>query len=217
MYYSTKYQYMMTNQGKIAKDKVDISRISSNYFITKNGEKVIHHQAMLINIMNYEEKELPKWKILKEYKTIDSIECQKATTNFRGRSYTACFANSIPVSEGPYKFKNLPGLIIELSSNDGDYHYILAALKKADAPVDAVPSIPLKDRKHYLSELKKIVDNPSFGMQQQDMARGDFQQKDYINGVEVSPNEKYKAFNEMVWEFMKKHNNPIETDDIWIR
>lgn len=216
IYYSPKYQYMMSNQADAAKKNIDISRISSNYIITKEADKVTHHQAMLSSFMNYEDTELPKWKILKERKEIDSMKCQKAITHFRGRDYTAWFSEEIFIPEGPYKFKGLPGLIVELSSEDGDYHYSLVELKKNDQKIETIESIRLKDRKQYLKELNKIKENPSYQMQQEDQAR-QMKQKDYVNGKEVANLEKYKLFNEFVWEFMKKHNNPIETDDIWIR
>lgn len=217
IYYSAKYFFAMTNQEAAMKQNIDISRLSSNYIITKEGDKVKHHQVILgPPFVYYEEKELPKWKLHNEYKEIDSMKCQKATTHFRGRDYTAWYSQEVAVAEGPYKFKNLPGLVIELSSDDGDYHYSLNMLKKNDEEIDLVESVALNDRNHYLKELKKVADNPSYKMQQADQARG-MDQKDYIDGKEVNKNEKYKLFNEFVWNFMKKHDNPIETDDIWIR
>ena len=41
-------------------------------------------------------------------------ECQKATCCFRGRQWTAWFALDVPVSDGPWKFCGLPGLIMEV-------------------------------------------------------------------------------------------------------
>ncbi len=54
------------------------------------------------------------WNILKEYKSIDKYFCQKATSKFRGRQYTAWFTTKVPIVDGPWKFKSLPGLILDL-------------------------------------------------------------------------------------------------------
>ena len=51
------------------------------------------------------------WDISEEKKKIGNYECQKASGNFRGRSYTAWFASEIPSHLGPWKLFGLPGLI----------------------------------------------------------------------------------------------------------
>ena len=46
-------------------------------------------------------------------KKIGDFECQKASGYFRGRSYTAWFANKITSHFGPWKLFDLPGLIFQ--------------------------------------------------------------------------------------------------------
>ncbi|NJC26401.1 hypothetical protein GGR27_001900 [Lewinella antarctica] len=43
----------------------------------------------------------------------------KARGAYGGRDYTAWFAPSFPVPFGPYHFGGLPGLILEITSDDG--------------------------------------------------------------------------------------------------
>jgi GLPGLI family protein len=57
------------------------------------------------------------WDLVAEYKIIGQLKVQKATGIFRGRKYTAWFANEIPVKFGPWKFNGLPGLILEISDD----------------------------------------------------------------------------------------------------
>lgn len=54
------------------------------------------------------------WILKDEYKTISDYKCQKATVNFRGRSYEAWFTTEIPLPYGPWKLGGLPGLILEV-------------------------------------------------------------------------------------------------------
>lgn len=53
------------------------------------------------------------WKIVEDTLTIDGLLCQKATGLYKGVTYTAWFATSIPVSGAPMYFRGLPGLLIK--------------------------------------------------------------------------------------------------------
>ena len=66
---------------------------------------------------------------------ISGYETQRATCQFRGRSYEAWFTPSIPISAGPNFFGGLPGLILELHSMDGTHHFVLDALCQRSADI----------------------------------------------------------------------------------
>ncbi|MCL1667082.1 GLPGLI family protein [Elizabethkingia ursingii] len=70
-----------------------------------------------------------QWTLKNETKQIDQYKVQKATTDFGGRKWTAWFAPDIQINEGPYKFRGLPGLIFEISDNEGHFHYKLVKNK----------------------------------------------------------------------------------------
>ncbi len=53
-------------------------------------------------------------KILPERQEVGGYSCQKATADYGGRHWTAWFASDIAVSEGPYYFHGLPGLILKI-------------------------------------------------------------------------------------------------------
>lgn len=54
-----------------------------------------------------------KWKIKNDTKKIGQYLCQKAETFFRGRRHIVWFAAELPYPYGPWKFKGLPGMILE--------------------------------------------------------------------------------------------------------
>lgn len=70
------------------------------------------------------------WKISPETSQIGEYNCQKAEVEYGGRYWTAWFTKDVPVSEGPYCFHGLPGLIIEIKDEKADFHFKLAQVRK---------------------------------------------------------------------------------------
>ena len=71
------------------------------------------------------------WQILDSIKTILDYPCQKAECDFRGRHWTAWFSTEIPISDGPWKFSGLPGLIMEVYDEGRQYHFLINGLENA--------------------------------------------------------------------------------------
>jgi GLPGLI family protein len=53
------------------------------------------------------------WKISGDTATFGGLHCQKATTHFKGRDYTAWFCPDLPLHVGPWKLNGLPGAIVD--------------------------------------------------------------------------------------------------------
>ncbi len=70
------------------------------------------------------------WEILDATKEILGHECQQATCDFRGHHWTAWFATDVPVSDGPWKFGGLPGLIMEVSAENENHVFRLVGIEK---------------------------------------------------------------------------------------
>lgn len=64
---------------------------------------------------------LIKWNIQQDIAEQNGLKIQKAVGEFGGRKWTIWFAQDILVPEGPYKFKNLPGLVVKAEDDSGDY------------------------------------------------------------------------------------------------
>ena len=79
-------------------------------------------------LWTYEEA-LPaqQWTVCEEFRIIKDYSCQKATTSYMGRDYTAWFTLGIPIPEGPWKFYGLPGMILEVSDSQG--HYVFTCVE----------------------------------------------------------------------------------------
>lgn len=75
------------------------------------------------------------WQVGSETKTIADYQCQKATCSFRGRNYTAWFALDIPISQGPWKFGGLPGLILKVYDDAQEYVFECVGIEQQKHPI----------------------------------------------------------------------------------
>ena len=89
----------------------------------------IYSQGLVMGKSYYVFDKLYKqnWSITEETKKINDYNCYKATTSFRGRNYIAWFTPELACKAGPWKFNNLPGLILELY--DTSKKIIITAIK----------------------------------------------------------------------------------------
>lgn len=109
------------------------------------------------------QEDLPdfKWIISTEQKKIRDYTCQKATCNFRGRTYEAWFTAEIPVKDGPWKFHGLPGLILEVYDMQKHYSFVFVGLRNSDANITMLPRQYTKSsREKYLKTYKNYIKNP---------------------------------------------------------
>jgi GLPGLI family protein len=110
-------------------------------------------------------EEIPEqtWNLLDDTLTIVGYLCQKATCSFRGRDYIAWFATEIPISNGPWKFGGLPGLILKIYDTDDfytwecigiEYYQVKYFIKKYN-----YVNYKKMNRKELIKLLKKIHEN----------------------------------------------------------
>ena len=88
------------------------SNWSTDSYKTRQIGRTIH--IVTDSVLNHE------WVITPEKKEVLGFTCQKATLDFRGRSYEVWFASNFPFIAGPWKFHGLPGLILEVVDDTGE-------------------------------------------------------------------------------------------------
>ena len=103
--------------------------------LTSGRTQVWYRTPLAGPILRYMDTPSFSWLITGRKKIISGYETQLATCLFRGRSYEAWFAPSIPISAGPNLFGGLPGLILELRSTDGEHYFTLDALQKRSTDI----------------------------------------------------------------------------------
>ena len=89
------------------------------YYKDLNAGMMVFTGRLAADDFLYEEK-IPvlNWDLKANTKEICGHHCRMAETEFRGRKYTAWYAEDIPTPAGPWKFQGLPGLILEVVDSD---------------------------------------------------------------------------------------------------
>ena len=171
------------------------------YKLIKNREnnKILYTQDIAKDWFYYEQNiDLFDWKIETETKDIKGYNCQKATTSFKGRDYIAWFTTEVPVSEGPYKFNGLPGLILEIADTEKEWNFQFVGLEKLSPPEKYRINLAQfnKTSEEKLLEVWKTYRTDPFG---------------YVNdpNITISP-ETHKKYIESFTKMIEKENNPLE-------
>lgn len=125
----TLFQYIPTKEEKLyTEEDIDngnvkmsiIDSLSHFILIDKARNKTFEHTKSLATrevIVIEEETNEMIWTLKEDTISIGSHLCNKAITNFRGRTYTALYCQELPHNIGPWKFNNLPGTILEVSDS----------------------------------------------------------------------------------------------------
>lgn len=148
----------------------NMKRLTSELRVVKDF-KTKNHQIVLYGTWNRHYLQEPfslKWKTVPGVDTIAGLPCYKATTQHGGRHYTAWYTPQIPISDGPYIFHGLPGLITKIT--DAEALYLFELLHYTIKPGRNYYNVPFitqdypqqVDRDTYVTNSKKEKENPTF-------------------------------------------------------
>jgi GLPGLI family protein len=76
-----------------------------------------------------------KWALQEGTLTVCGYECNKAVASFGGREWTVWYTPEITISDGPWKFYGLPGLILKASDATGIHTFEAIAIRKSNRPI----------------------------------------------------------------------------------
>jgi len=171
IYYSEKFQQALD----LMKKKMDMA-LNSNTTIEINGKdfsmpKVKHsvfHKDNDIFVSSQLGRDLftfkasnLKWKTnFTDTKDIIGYKCNKATILFNGRVYTAWYTKEIPISEGPYRFKGLPGLILYIEDEKGFDKFEAVSIEKKQIEIAQLQKGIAVTREEYIKKREEYRENP---------------------------------------------------------
>lgn len=176
-------------------------------------EKKLYTEETVVNYYLVEEP-LPaiKWQIKKDTMSISGLQCQMATTHFKGRDYTAWFCADLPFQTGPWKLNGLPGLILEASDTKKEVIFKFEGFEdiRASNQTIAPPADDIRTSPENMAKLKEArAKDPSGFMK---ASHGSGQAKRGSNGMDMVDPSKIASINVKGYTgpLTKVVNNPIE-------
>lgn len=161
-----------------------------------------------------------KWNLSIETKKSGNYKLQKATTKFGGRNWTAWFNPEIPLNEGPYKFRGLPGLIFEITDDKNNFNFSLIKsyqLKETYNTSEFLESfvgknaLPISE-KVLLKKQLELFNDPLQDFKEDFKSASGADTKFFVMGTQVKSIEQFKDLSLQAQKRMRKENNPIELD-----
>lgn len=171
------------------------------------------------NLFAYDEPVKFEWKVENDRQKIGEYNAQKATTEFRGRNWTAWFTPDIPFPDGPYKFYGLPGLIVKIEDSEQNYSWELKGNRKIEKYSEQTEADKINAR-YGLDQTPKIITKEKFE-QAENAFRADplaefrqFMTPEMMGrkmpGSDKTVAEFMKEREKMAKDFFNYNTNPIE-------
>lgn len=169
----------MIGQGQIIVDKLPRKKVT-DYVIKSVQDSLITVYDMLKDEPVYYTEPFSEmiWEMGDSTKNVLGYECFNATTSYHGRVWTVWFTPEIPIQDGPWKLRGLPGLILEAITGDG-IGFIADGIEQTTKIIGNVygsEKYEKEDRKAILRARRAMIDNPM----------GSLTAKGSLEGVEIS-------------------------------
>lgn len=212
------YHYVTIDSTNITKGQNSQLWDTSTPVVVRLKNSNTNSNYTLINdVFVFDSKDQLKWNLEKETKKFENYTLQKATTTFGGRNWTAWFAKDITISEGPYKFQGLPGMIFQIYDDKNNFDFTLVKsfqlkdtyktpfmesfygqkpIKTTQENIDKMLMNQYKDPYHETRDEFKKNPNMNFN----------------INGVDIKDISQFKELTESKQRYIRENNNPIEID-----
>jgi GLPGLI family protein len=149
-------------------EKRDFRSVGSDYKIFKDfksGTFRMIPPVMTVPAHYMEEPMDFDWEITAKTDTILGLACIQALTRYGGRNYQVWFSPEIPISDGPWTFRGLPGLILKVKDEWGWYTFtatrIITRKTNRYLKADWINEFSKKiDRKTFVDHLTAYKRNP---------------------------------------------------------
>lgn len=173
-----------------------------------NSNQIVYNTFLMWDKYKVKQEVGFNWELTNEFSKILNYDVQKATTDFGGRKWIAWFTKEIPIPDGPYKFKNLPGLILKVEDSRHNHVFELKGIKSGSDQfvypnTRNYPEFELNNGQ-FVKKYKNFRQNPTA-----DLANRIPDQRDSEGKLRTSA-EVIREINQQWVERLAKDNNIIE-------
>jgi len=113
-------------------------RTRYSYKIFKNYPtgRITYVDKVMPTFFKYDESlDVFEWQLTNLVDTIGDYVVHCALTEYGGRHWVAWYTTEIPLNDGPYKFRGLPGLIIRLYDDQKHYTFNMIKMERSDEAI----------------------------------------------------------------------------------
>ncbi|PJJ64176.1 GLPGLI family protein [Chryseobacterium geocarposphaerae] len=184
----------------------------------RNSNKNQNYELIGHDMFSFPSEDKISWNLTNETKKFGENTLQKATANFGGRSWVAWFNKEVNISEGPYKFRGLPGLIFRLEDSGSNFIFTLIKNNNLKETYDTVGFVETYYGTKPLEVSEKVRNRKKLDFYNdplQDMRRDfkeNMQGEMFVMGTKVTKAEQFNDLTKKLQEMLRKSNNPIERD-----
>jgi len=212
----------------LQKDSLNIVSNSQNTSWTKqipitrkvNSFENMNFLAVGFDFFKYTTIDKIDWKIEKETRKVGNFDVQKATANFGRRQWIAWFTREIPFNEGPYKFRGLPGLIVEIEDTKSQYKFRLIKSQNLIKTYDTSNILEVRygsspiltTEKKYIEKARQYYNDPFYSTKQR-LRDGAIKNFEYY-GKKYKTAEELNSITKDAQARILKNNNPIELNKV---
>jgi len=143
----------------------------------------------LMTDKNFYEVEVPQWQLINQFMQIKGYNCQMAKGSYGGRDFEIWFTPEIPIQDGPFVFKNLPGLVLNVNDTKNHYVFELLSIVYNDVNVEFetfVEGSNATKRTEFMKMKKRFNENIVSVIEQAGFVMEESQKSTYIKNREQS-------------------------------
>lgn len=157
---SIKKSMQNAKKGAVMIDFSQIPRVNLVHEVYKKDDETNIFDNIVKDQYVYPVHKKIVWKIDDETKNIAGYNCQKATGKYNNRKYIAWFTKEIPVSEGPYTFKGLPGLVLEVYDKKKYFYISLISIQNLKEEIKPINKAIQTTYHDFVKKRREVNDNP---------------------------------------------------------
>jgi GLPGLI family protein len=156
-----KQQFANPVDGKVVLNMEKVPRVRFKSEVFNDGGKQMVYQELLRNRFSYPLEDPINWKTENATKIIGTYKCKKAVGEYKGREYVAWYTETVPIPDGPYVFKGLPGLVLEVYDTKDYVNFSMVSFKKVSKPIIPMKDVAPTKYETFYKARQNFLDNPA--------------------------------------------------------